>query len=41
MDLPVWTVAIPYGNHMYDMVEGGFGCSAYLEGSLRWFEENK
>jgi acetyl esterase/lipase len=41
MDLPVWTVAIPYGNHMYDMVEGGFGCRAYLEGSLRWFEENR
>ena len=41
MDLQVWTVPIPYGNHMYDMVEGGFGCSAYLEGSLRWFEEHR
>ena len=40
-DLDIWTVAIPYGNHMYDMVEGGFGCSAYLEGSLKWFEEHR
>lgn len=40
-DMPVWSVAIPYGNHMYDMVEGGFGSSAYLEASLRWFEEHR
>ncbi len=30
---------IPYGNHMYDMADGGMGSSAYLEGTFRFFEE--
>lgn len=37
----VWLVAVPFGNHMYEMVDGGFGSSAYIEGSLRWFEEHR
>ena len=33
------TVIIPYGNHMFDMVDGNMTNCAYLELSLRWFAQ--
>ena len=33
------TVIVPFGNHMFDMVDGNMTNCAYLELSLRWFEQ--
>ena len=33
------TVIVPYGNHMFDMVDGNMMNCAYLELSLRWFAQ--
>lgn len=37
--IPQQTVVVPYGNHMFDMVDGNMLNCAYLELSLRWFEQ--
>ena len=37
--IPVQTVTVPYGNHMFDMADGNMMNYAYLELSLRWFEQ--
>ena len=33
-------ITIPRGNHMFEMADGGMGCNAYLQTSLRWFEQH-
>jgi len=33
------TVTIPYANHGFDAVDGNMGNRAYLDLSLRWFEQ--
>ena len=33
------TIVIPYANHIFDMVDGNMLNSAYLQLSLRWFEQ--
>ena len=33
------TVVVPYGNHIFDLVDGNMTNCAYLELSLRWFEQ--
>ena len=33
------TVTIPYANHGFDAVDGNMTCNAYLDLSLRWFEQ--
>ena len=37
--VPNRLIAVPFGNHMLEMAEGGMLCNAYLETTLRWFEE--
>ena len=33
------TVTIPYANHGFDAADGNMSCCAYLDLSLRWFEQ--
>ncbi len=35
--VPCRLIAVPFGNHMLEMVEGGMLCNAYLETTLQWF----
>ena len=37
--IPHQTVTIPYANHGFDAVDGNMGNRAYLDLSLRWFEQ--
>ena len=37
--IPYQTIVVPYGNHMFDMVDGNMMNCAYLELSLRWFAQ--
>ena len=39
--IPNECVVVPYGNHLMDMVDGSMLNRAYLELSLRWFEQYK
>ena len=39
--IPHQTVVIPYANHIFDMVDGNMLNQAYLELSLRWFDQFK
>ena len=34
-------IIIPFGNHMFEMADGGMGCNAYLETSFKWFEAHR
>lgn len=37
--IPHQTVTIPYANHGFDAVDGNMSTNAYLDLSLRWFEQ--
>lgn len=36
--VPCRLIAVPFGNHMLEMAEGGMLCNAYLETTMRWFD---
>ena len=38
-EYPARIVCVPYGNHMFEMVDGGFGSTAWLQETLEWFAQ--